>query len=253
MGPGELLAGLAWTAVCLVVLLVEPVASDTGVSREADSAAMAIVFVTTLPLVLRRRFPLAVAALIVPFSIYGALHGYAVNVTALGALFAVASAAYYTDRPRTVAIGLYAVVAVLIGSVVSGGPLLSVQLLVSNLASPILAVAVGDALRSRRDYARRWRARAHEIEDLRDADQARAMAQQRVQIAADVHDVVGHRLAAITVQARAARRLSDDERVAAALAEIDSLATAALADTRRAVGEIADTHETAPTHPVGAS
>jgi signal transduction histidine kinase len=253
MGPAEFLAGLAWTAACLVVLLVEPVASDTGVSREADAAAIAIVLLTTLPLALRRRFPLAVAALIVPISLYGTLHGYAVNITVLGALFALASAAYYTDRPRTVAIGVYAMVAILIGSVVSGGPLLSVQLLVSNLASPILAVAVGEALRSRRDYARRWRARAHEIEELRDADQARAMAQQRVQIAADVHDVVGHRLAAITVQARAAGRLSGDERVVAALAEIDSLATAALADTRRAVGEIADPRETAPTHPVGAS
>jgi signal transduction histidine kinase len=251
MGPAEFAAGLAWTATCLAVLLAEPVASDTGVSREADAVAVAIVLLTTLPLALRRRFPMAVAALVTPISIYGGLHGYAVSITALGALFALASAAYYTDRPRTVAIGLYAVVAVLIGSVVTGGPLLSVQLLVSNLASPILAVAVGDALRSRRDYARRWRSRAREIEGLRDADQARAMAQQRVQIAAEVHDVVGHRLAAITVQARAAGRRAEDERVTAALAEIDSLATAALAETRRAVGEIGDPGEAAPTHPVG--
>jgi signal transduction histidine kinase len=253
MGPVEVLAGLGWTLACLVVLLVEPVAADTGVSREADAQAFAIVLLTTLPLAFRRRFPLTVAAVVTPISIYGTLHGYAVNITALGALFALASAAYYTDRPRTVAIGLYAIAAILIGSVISGGPLLSVQFLVSNIASPVLAVCVGEALRSRRDYARRWRARAREVEELRDADQARAMAQQRVQIAADVHDVVGHRLAAITVQARAAcRRAPEDDPVAAALREIDALATAALADTRRAVGEIGSPGEAAPTQPVEA-
>jgi signal transduction histidine kinase len=253
MGPAEFLAGLTWTATCLVVLLLTSVSSDAGVSREADATAVAIVLLTTLPLALRRRFPIAVAALVTPISVYGALRGYAVNITALGALFALASAAYYTDRPRTVVIGLYAVLAILVGSVITGGPLLSIQLLVSNLASPLLAVAVGDAMRSRRDYARRWRERAHEVEALRDADQARAVAQERVRMAGEVHDVVGHRLAAITVQARAARRRleTDPARAAAALAEIDELATRALAETRRAVGEIGAADEPAPTQPVG--
>jgi signal transduction histidine kinase len=256
MGPAEFMAGIAWMAVCLAVLLLQPVSSDAGVKRSADALAVAVVLVTTLGLAFRRRFPITVAAVVTPVSIYGSLRGYAVNITALGAIFALGSAAYYTDRPRTVAIGLYAIAAILIGSLMTGGPLLSIQLLVSNVAAPVLAVAVGDALRSRRDYAMRWRARAHEIEQLRDADQARAMAQQRVQIAAEVHDVVGHRLAAITVQARAAGRRasgSDDSRVAAALSEIDSLATAALAETRRAVGQIGEPGEVAPTHPVGAS
>jgi signal transduction histidine kinase len=253
MGPAEFLAGMAWTAACLAVLALQPVDPGAGVSRSPDAVAVAIVLVTTLGLAFRRRFPITVAAVVTPVAIYGTLRGYAVSITALSALFALASAAYCTDRPRTIAIGLYAILALLIGSVITGGPLLSIQLLVSNLASPVLAVAVGEALRSRRDYARRWRARAHEVEELRDADQARAMAQQRVQIAADVHDVVGHRLAAITVQARAAcRRAPEDDPVAAALREIDALATAALADTRRAVGEIGSPGEAAPTQPVEA-
>jgi signal transduction histidine kinase len=254
MGPAELVAGIAWFAACMAVLLLQPVSAEAGVTRSADALAAGVVVVTTLGLAFRRRHPVAVALIVTPVSIYGSVRGYAVNITALGAIFALGSAAYYTDRPRTIAVGLYAIAAILIGSVITGGPLLSIQLLVSNVAAPVLAVAVGDALRSRRDYAMRWRARAREIEELRDADQARAMAQQRVEIAAEVHDVVGHRLAAITVQARAAgRRVSGDERVAAALAEIDSLASVALAETRRAVGQIGEPGELAPTQPLGAS
>jgi signal transduction histidine kinase len=254
MGPAEFASGLTWTAACLVVLFVTSVSSEAGVSRKADAVAVAVVLLTTLPLALRRRFPIVVAAVVTTISIYGTLRGYAVNLTVLGALFSLASAAYYTDRPRTIAIGLYAVLAILVGSVIAGGPLLSIQLLVSNLASPLLAVAVGDALRSRRDYARRWRERAREVEALRDADQARAVAQERVRVAGEVHDLVGHRLAAITVQARAARRRAetDPARAADALAEIDELATRALAETRRAVGEIGDPDEPAPTQPVSA-
>jgi signal transduction histidine kinase len=251
----DLAGALLFAVACLAVLFLQPVSADQGVTRSADAIAVVCVLVATLPLALRRRLPLTVAAIVVPLSIAGTLRGYAINLTALGALFSLASAAYFTDRARTIAIGAYGIVALLVASVITGGPLLSLQLLVSNLASPVLAVVAGDVMRGRREYARRWRARAREIEELRDADQRRAMAQERVRLAREVHDVVGHRLAAITLQARAgARRIgADPARAAEALAEIDALASRALADTRTAVGLIGDENERAPTHPVGAA
>jgi signal transduction histidine kinase len=140
-----------------------------------------------------------------------------------------------------VAVGGYGVVALIVASVLSGGQLLSLQALVGNLASAVLAAVVGDAMRGR--------------SRLRKADQARAVAQERVRVAREVHDVVGHRLAAITVQARACRRRmeTDPESAARALTQIDELAVQALAETRAAVGQIGDPGEAAPLHPAGAS
>ena len=247
----DLAGALAFTAVSLVVLFLQPVSREAGVTRAPDLLAVALVLLATLPLALRRRAPLTVAAVVVPAAIFSQLHGYATGLQALGALFALASAAYLTDRRRSIAIGAYGVVALIVASVVTGGPLLSLQVLVANLASPILAVIAGDVMRGRRAYARRWREYAEEIERLRDADRERAVAEERVRLAREVHDVVGHRLAAITLQARAgAQRIgSDPETAGAALAEIDALAGQALADTRRAVGVIGHDGLGAPTEP----
>ena len=61
-----------------------------------------------------------------------------------------------------------------------------------------------------------------------------------MRIAREVHDVVGHSLVGIALQARAARRRLEREpaRAAEAIDEIDKLATSALAETRQAVGVI---------------
>ena len=64
------------------------------------------------------------------------------------------------------------------------------------------------------------------------------MAQERVRLARDVHDIVGHYLAGIALQARAGRRKvrTDPARASDALTQIDQLASDALAETRHAVG-----------------
>jgi signal transduction histidine kinase len=62
----------------------------------------------------------------------------------------------------------------------------------------------------------------------------------RIRIAREVHDVVGHALVAITLQARAGlRRLTrSPERAGQALHEIETLASRALEETRTAVATI---------------
>ncbi|HTE66705.1 MAG TPA: histidine kinase, partial [Candidatus Binatia bacterium] len=67
-----------------------------------------------------------------------------------------------------------------------------------------------------------------------------AIVEERIRIAREVHDVVGHSLVAITLQARAGlRRLSrSPERAGQALHEIETLASRALEETRTAVATI---------------
>jgi signal transduction histidine kinase len=72
-----------------------------------------------------------------------------------------------------------------------------------------------------------------------------------MRIAREVHDVVGHSLVAITLQARAGlRRLSrSPDRAGQALHEIESLASRALEETRTAVATIRSGTDATALHP----
>jgi signal transduction histidine kinase len=244
----ELAGATAYTAASLAILFLQPVSGDAGITRHADLLAVALVLASTLPLAWRRAAPVTVALVVGPVAVFGQLHGYAMTTEGVGALFALGSAAYLTDRVRTIALGAYGVVVLLVGSIAIGGPLLTLGVLVNNLISPVLAVLVGDVMRQRRVYAERLR-------ELSDADRERAVAEERVRIAREVHDVVGHRLAGITLQARGCKRRieTDPVRAAEALDEIDKLAAQALAETRAAVGLIGDPGELAPTEPLAST
>ncbi|MEU4806552.1 sensor histidine kinase [Actinosynnema sp. NPDC023587] len=92
--------------------------------------------------------------------------------------------------------------------------------------------AVASALRSRRQ-------RAAELAELRTG---RAVAEERLRIARDIHDVVGHNLSLITLKAAVATHLADtrpDERDAA-LRTIERVGRAALEDVRVVLGPLRD-------------
>jgi signal transduction histidine kinase len=82
--------------------------------------------------------------------------------------------------------------------------------------------------------------RNRQLEALREAETRAAIIDERMRIAREVHDVVGHSLVAITLQARAGlRRLSRcPERAGQALLEIEALASRALEETRTAIATI---------------
>jgi signal transduction histidine kinase len=230
----------ALTLASLLVLWLQPVSPSAGVTRHHDWLAVGFVLLTTVPLLWRRQAPVTVAVITVLASLIGSFRGYALAFSTVGALVALASAAYFTDRRRTVALGAFTVVALITVSTIAQGSLLGLQPLITDISAPLLALLAGDVMRTRRVYAERWRSRAEEIERLRDAEQQRAVAQERVRLARDVHDIVGHYLAGIALQARAGLRRvrTDPARAAQALGEIDQLAGNALAETRQAIGVI---------------
>jgi signal transduction histidine kinase len=181
-----------------------------------------------LPVAVRRRFPVGALAVSGAALLVAVNRGYGVSVAQAATVVALASAAYFTSR--AVAIRLAAIVAVILAAsvafVLPDEADVTVGVVVGVLGSGLLAVWIGDLLREARASSRR----RSEL----------AVAQDRMRIAREVHDVVGHSLVGIALQARAARRRleRDPERAAEAIEEIDRLAATALADTRRAVGII---------------
>jgi signal transduction histidine kinase len=110
----------------------------------------------------------------------------------------------------------------------------------ANLVVIAFTLLIGDLFRVRRDQNLLLAQRNRQLEALREAETRSAIVEERMRIAREVHDVVGHSLVAITLQARAGlRRLSrSPERAGQALREIEALASRALAETRTAVATI---------------
>jgi len=75
----------------------------------------------------------------------------------------------------------------------------------------VLAVVLGDTVRSRRALAAETAEKLRLAAEEREAEAATRVAQERLRIARELHDTVAHSMATITVQAGSALHLLDDD------------------------------------------
>jgi len=111
--------------------------------------------------------------------------------------------------------------------------------LVLLIAVTVTAGLLGLLVRSRRAQLGALRDRAAALERERQSAAARAAAEERLRIARDVHDLVGHALSGIAVQSSTARLALDAGRPGAArtaLSAVESASRAALAEMRQLLG-----------------
>jgi signal transduction histidine kinase len=101
-----------------------------------------------------------------------------------------------------------------------------------------LAIAAGDSSRNRRAYLAEVERRAEHAEAEREHDARRRVAAERLRIARDLHDAVGHQLALISVQSNVAAQSVDHDAGAArqALGHVKSASRQALAELRDTIG-----------------
>jgi signal transduction histidine kinase len=240
----------AFLAAALAGALVEGVDPTEGVVRRLDALGVLLIVGMTLPLAARRLLPRAVAIGSVYCVVVATISGYPVGIGPFAALFALCSLAYTTSRGDTLLVGVPAAVALIVGFVAAPGNV-SVSNIVGNLLAFAFTLLVGDLLRVRRDQNALLAERHRELEALREAETRSAIVEERMRIARDVHDVVGHSLVAITLQARAGlRRLQrSPERAGQALREIEALASHALEETRTAVATVRSGTDVTALHP----
>jgi signal transduction histidine kinase len=111
--------------------------------------------------------------------------------------------------------------------------------LVLLIAVTAIAALTGTLVRSRRAQLTALRDRAEALERERVSAEAQAAAEERLRIARDVHDLVGHGLSAIAVQSSTARLALDAGRIETArtaLAAVESSSRAALGEMRQLLG-----------------
>jgi signal transduction histidine kinase len=108
----------------------------------------------------------------------------------------------------------------------------------STIAAIGVGAAIGDATRSRLAYIAEVEHRARQTEQSRDEEARHRVAQERIRIARDIHDVVAHHIAAVKVLAAGARRIVNHrpEQVAPTLEHISQLADDVLKEMASVIG-----------------
>jgi signal transduction histidine kinase len=216
-------------------------------ARPADAMAVVLTAMLGLPMLVGRRWP--VPALLVTaglLTIY-----YELGYSAVGLAVPLAPALYNAagaGRLRTAAsVGCVLLLASTAWRVLDpNNPEVTSVVLGYDLAlSGLLMAAVlalGDAVRSRRGWQDELQLRLRLAAEERETEAARRVFEERVRIARDVHDVVGHTVAVVTLHAVvAAEALDDDPETARrALTTIRTASREALRDLGRTVGLLRD-------------
>lgn len=115
-----------------------------------------------------------------------------------------------------------------------------------------MAAAAGDAVRSRRAFVDAIRERAERAERSRDEEARRRVAEERLRIARDLHDVVAHHIALVNVQAGVAAHVMDKrpDQAKEALGHVREASRSALNELRATVGLLRQSGDPeAPTEP----
>jgi signal transduction histidine kinase len=187
---------------------------------------------SAVALLLRHRWPIGVLAVVLAVSL-------AVNYTPISelpVLLAVFTVAEYCEREQVIAGAIVSGVVVLATAPVHGSAE-AVRTAIPHLIAIGLAVAVGLYLRARADYINGLRERAERLEREHELLAERAVGDERVRIARELHDVVAHNVSLMVVQAQAlaATGGTEDER-RAALARVADLGREAMSEMHRMLG-----------------
>jgi signal transduction histidine kinase len=113
----------------------------------------------------------------------------------------------------------------------------------------VAVVAIGGVVRNRRAYLREADRRALAAERGREEEARRRATEERLRIARELHDVLGHNISLINVQATAALHAADPRGHEAALEEIKRASKETLRELRTTLGVLRQVDEQAPTAP----
>jgi len=217
------------------------------------------VLAATLPLALRRRFPLAAATAVIGAYVVGhALLLYEEQeqyLTGLACWFALYSAAVHARRTRFSTVAVGALIAVLgvevarelffdealggLDEALAGLPLTQIVVFAYDvtilLGMPLL---LGLAVRALREREGCLTAQATALRRQREENARRAVLDERVRIARELHDVVAHHVSVMGVQAGAARRVMSRRPAQAeeALSSIEASSRQAVDELHRLLG-----------------
>lgn len=237
---------VALAAACLVATLIVNLSGVESVAQNRDHDAMTVMLtvLAVAVLALRHRFPLQVLAVTL-LAIVGlvAIRG-TVGLATVGPFIAFYTAvAIGSQRIARAAVGL--VVATLAVTFVLRPVDLSQEGALVNIMVLVAAYVVATGTRTRREKATTdVRAAEQRAELERERAQverersARTASEERLRITRELHDIIGHALSVMVVQAGVAERFLDTrpEEARSAVAEIGQTGRRSLGEMRQLLG-----------------
>jgi signal transduction histidine kinase len=207
----------------------DPVADDL---REPDVAAYLLVAIYSGLPILRRWAPVVAVFGGLAAGVAFAAAQYPVALTPVVLLSIYTAAAVLTPRRARVLLA-GAVVLGIVGATASPGP--------TDVGVPALIVSawlLGNYVGSRRTYSAELEDKNRLLEQARVELADRAVTDERLRIARELHDVVAHTMSVVAVHAGTGRMVADDDPAAArqALATIETTIRSALLEMRRMLG-----------------
>ncbi|MBO2448914.1 hypothetical protein J4573_17560 [Actinomadura barringtoniae] len=185
---------------------------------------------TALPLVARRRYPLAVFWVVIAATLlYHDTPGYDAAFTFTACVIAAYSAAVYSPHQVAALASLVLGGAALVADGKANVPTIGPG--IATLPALMLVVFGANTLHN-------WRQRLRRLEAQQEAATQRAVERERSRIAQELHDVVTHNVSMMVVQTGAARKVmaAAPDRAEQALLAVESGGRAALTELRHVMG-----------------
>lgn len=216
-----------WVAI-VVGLPVIGTSVGSGVQQHRAVAGLLVGVASAAALLVRRRWPFATLIAILAIAVISPVD--AQFILPLGvALYTIGA----TRSWEAAIVGAAIVVGTGLIYVLVGGPGLGYDDLVATALACAIASGVGLFIGSKRSSMEALEERAERLHRERELLAERAVAEERVRIAQELHDVVAHNVSLIVVQARALGATVADPRVAEATDGIAVLGREAMAEMHR--------------------
>ncbi|WP_225753275.1 sensor histidine kinase [Actinotalea sp. Marseille-Q4924] len=226
------LAALLFTGAAVSAAVGDP-------TRPPDRTYLLLVAAGAAPYALRRLAPLPVLVVASAAVLAVLAQGYTSAVIGSGLFLAAYTVAAWRSVRQTVLAAVY-VVGLLALLVVVAPEKAEFGEMATNAALFAGAIALGRSMQDRRRTTALLADRAELAERARAEEARRAISDERLRIAQELHDVVGHSLGVIALQAQVGAHVIDDDpaEARASLVAVSQTSRTALGEVRRILGAL---------------
>jgi signal transduction histidine kinase len=200
----------------------------SGAGQDRLAAGIVFGLAASLPLLVRRRWPFAVLAIIVAGAVLSPVD-IAYQLPMMLALYTIG--AHRSWEATVTAVG--AVLGVALAYSVAGGPNFPIGAVVGTAILCGVSAGLGLYVGGKRTSYDLLHERAERLDRERELLAEAAVAAERVRIAQELHDVVAHNVSLIVVQAQALGATAGDERVRRATDDLADLGRQTMAEMHR--------------------
>jgi len=244
--PGTARRDVVTTA--LYLLLLSPAIFVHALHKHVGATTVAVLLcVAAVPLLIRSRWPLGAVAGTAAATIVAVALAGEPSIPPIAFAIALYSFAKRSDRRTTVRVGVCAAVTLTTLALILRPGMAALGDNLGLIAWIGLAVAIGDASRSRRELLASAMERAERAERTKEEEALRRVTEERMRIARELHDVVAHHITLVNAQAGVAHHLmkTDPAHAYEALERIRDTSRSALDELRATVGLLRGSDETA--------